>query len=541
MNDTLQNGTNGNTWKPVSFEHLFTKNRFTSPLVYLPLLSWIILTVTALFLTSVIYEIEIVSVTLSRIEIVNYFILNPAYILGILLLFWAGFEWGFIPVYLSSFFIAYASGIPVVWSTLVGLSFILGMGFFALTYHSFKVDYSLSNLRSVVLFVVVSFLAALASSMGSFIWSFFQQLSAPDMLIVWKSWWTGMFFQSIIIVAPLLYLFSKKVETFKEKHYDLPEQRTVSIGWIYGSVITVSVILALFIFSGYQLGRYNVAEIVGTQQMIASQDVMGSLEAFEIIAWTAIGLILITGCTAIYLLGNWNKSLRTEVRSHTRDLLESQNQLKKSLLEKDILFKELQHRVKNNLAQVHGMLELQESMAENSEFADLLKVSKSRIYTMSLAHEALYRNNDLTDISLKYYLEQIAKITHESFLDSDKEIELNTQIDDVHLDMSKAIPLGLMISEILINAHKHAFNGKSDGKLIVETIKNKKSLLLTITDNGIGIPENVDFSKSNSLGMMLVNSFTQQLKAKMKLDSSENGTRFTFTIPLTSIENEQEY
>ena len=493
MNDTLQNGTNGNTWKPVSFEHLFTKNRFTSPLVYLHLLSWIILTVTVLFLTSVIYEIEIVSVTLSRIEIVNYFILNPAYILGILLLFWAGFEWGFIPVYLSSFFIAYASGIPVVWSTLVGLSFILGMGFFALTYHSFKVDYSLSNLRSVVLFVVVSFLAALASSMGSFIWSFFQQLSATDMLIVWKSWWTGMFFQSIIIVAPLLYLFSKKVETFKEKHYDLPEQRTVSIGWIYGSVITVSVILALFIFSGYQLGRYNVAEIVGTQQMIASQDVMGSLEAFEIIAWTAIGLILITGCTAIYLLGNWNKSLRTEVRSHTRDLLESQNQLKKSLLEKDILFKELQHRVKNNLAQVHGMLELQESMAENSEFADLLKVSKSRIYTMSLAHEALYRNNDLTDISLKYYLEQIAKITHESFLDSDKEIELNTQIDDVPLDMSKAIPLGLMISEILINAHKHAFNGKSDGRLIVETIKNKKSLLLTITDNGIGIPENVDF------------------------------------------------
>ncbi|MCC5941420.1 MAG: ATP-binding protein [Balneolaceae bacterium] len=536
MNNTLQNGGNGITWKPVSFEYLFTNFKFSSPKVYLPFLGWLLLLASALYLTAAIYEKEFISVTLSRIEIVNYFILNPAYILSILLLFWVGFEWGFIPVYLSSFFIAYASGIDVVWATLVGLSFILGLGFYALAYHSFKVDYSLRNLKSVVLFVVVSFLSALASSMGSFIWSFFQQLSAPDMLIVWKSWWTGMFFQSIIIVGPLLYLFSRKVDELKTSFYDLPEQRTVSIGWIYGSVITVSVTLALFIFSGYQLGRYNISEIIGTDRMIASQDVMGSLEAFEIIAWTAIGLIVITGCTAIYLLGNWNKSLRTEVITHTRDLLESQEKLKKSLEEKDILFKELQHRVKNNLAQVHGMLELQEAMTDNDEFADLLKVSKSRIYTMSLAHEALYKNNDLTDISLKFYLEQIAKITHESFLEEGKDIVLSCHIDNVHLNMSRAIPLGLMISEIMINAHKHAFNGSDTGELKINTELNNKSLVLTIADSGSGIPDDVDFSKSNSLGMMLVHSFTQQLKAVMDLKSSDKGTTYTFSIPLTSIE-----
>ena len=533
MNNSLRNGI---TWNPVSFEYLFANHKLSSPKFFLPFLGWILLSASALYLTAIIYEKEFVSITLSRIEIVNYFILNPAYILGILLLFWAGFEWGFIPVYLSSFFIAYASGIEVIWATLVGLSFILGLGFYALAYHSFKVDYSLRNFKSIVLFIVVSFLSALASSMGSFIWSFFQQLSAPDMLTVWKSWWTGMFFQSILIVGPLLYLFSKKVDTLKTSYYELPEQRSVSIGWIYGSVITVSVTLALFIFSGYQLGRYNVSEIIGTQQMIASQDVMGSLEAFEIIAWTAIGLIVITGCTAIYLLGNWNKALRTEVISHTRDLLESQEKLKKSLEEKDILFKELQHRVKNNLAQVHGMLELQEAMTDNSEFADLLKVSKSRIYTMALAHEALYKNSDLTDISLKYYLEQIAEITHESFLEEGKEIALECSIDDVHLNMSRAIPLGLMISEIMINAHKHAFNGSNSGVLKIESKVNKKTLTLTIADNGAGIPNDVDFSKSNSLGMMLVQSFTQQLKAKMDLKSSNKGTIFTFLIPLTSIE-----
>ncbi len=536
MNNESYKSESSVTWRPISFDYLFSNYKFSSPYVYLPYLAWLILIAAALYSTALIYEKEFISVTLSQIEIVDYFVFNPAYILGILLLFWAGFEWGFIPVYLSSFFIAYISGIEVLWATLVGLSFILGMGFYALAYHSFRVDFSMRSLQSVVVFVVVSFLSALASSMGSFIWSFFQQLSAPDMLTVWKSWWTGMFFQSILIIGPLLYLFSKKADEIKSTYYKLPYERNVSIKWIYGSVITVAVTLALFIFSGYQLGRLNIAEIIGSEKLIDSREIMGSLEAFEIIAWTAIGLILITGFTAIYLLENWNKALRSEVLNHTRDLLESKEQLNKSLEEKDILFKELQHRVKNNLAQVHGMLDLQESMIDDSEIVSLLRVSKSRIRTMALAHEALYRNNDLTDISLKYYLEKIAETTHESFLDEGKEINLIYDIDEVHLSMSRAIPLGLMISEIMINAHKHAFNGSDKGILKIESKVKEKSLKLTIKDNGIGIPEEVDFSQSNSFGMMLVQSFAQQLKAKMHLESDSNGTTFSFSIPLASIE-----
>lgn len=535
MDTPKQNALPETIWQPVSLDSLISSGKLTQPKIYLPVISWFFLTIACLYFTSLIYEKEIVSLTLSRIEIVNYFVFNPALILGILLLFWFGFEWGFIPVYLSSFFIAYTSGISVFWASVIGLSFILGMGFFALAYHSFKVDYTLRSLKSIVMFVVVSFLAALASSMGSFIWSFFHQLSAPDMLIVWKSWWTGMFFQSILIAGPVLYLFSPKIESIKAYHFELPIQRNVSLGWIYGSVITVAVTLALFIFSGYQLGRYNVAEIVGTQHLIATQDVMGSLEAFEIIAWTAIGLIVVTGCTAMYLLNNWNNTLRDEVRNHTRKLIESRNMLTKSLKEKDVLFKEIQHRVKNNLAQVHGMLELQETMTGNEDYADLLKVSKSRIRTMALAHEALYKNNDFTEISLKDYLEQIAEVTHKSFLDEEKVIRLEYQIDDIHLNMARAIPLGLMISEILINAHKHAFNGKNNGILEIRSKVEKEFLNLTISDNGKGIPKNIDFSKSNSLGMMLVQSFTDQLKATMNINSNNTGTQFTFNIPLKSI------
>jgi len=262
---------------------------------------------------------------------------------------------------------------------------------------------------------------------------------------------------------------------------------------------------------------------------------MGSLEAFEIITWTSIGLILVTGYAGIYLLHSWNENLREQVEDRTADLLQSREELKISLKEKDILFKEIQHRVKNNLAQVHGLLELQETMSENRNVAELLKISKSRIRTMSLAHEALYNNENFSKISLKDYIENIAEVTHRSFKDSNKLVELTYDIDDIHLDMAKAIPLGLMISEILINAHKHAFNLTDNGEIKILSKIDDDTMKLFIGDNGSGIPENIDLSKSNSLGMTLVNNFSEQLKADLKIQSNGKGTKFDFTIPLQSI------
>jgi two-component sensor histidine kinase len=262
---------------------------------------------------------------------------------------------------------------------------------------------------------------------------------------------------------------------------------------------------------------------------------MSSLEAFEIITWTSIGLILVTGYAAIYLLHSWNENLREQVEERTSDLLKSREELKVSLKEKDILFKEIQHRVKNNLAQVHGLLELQETMSEDQNVADLLKISKSRIRTMSLAHEALYNNENFSKISLKDYIENIAEVTHRSFQDNNKVVHLSYKVDDLHLDMAKAIPLGLMISEILINAHKHAFNRKDDGKINILSSINEDKMLMKISDNGSGIPKDIDLSKSNSLGMTLVNNFSDQLKADLKINSNSKGTRFEFSIPLQSI------
>ncbi len=521
-------------WQPLTFDYLISQYGFRNRKVIAFLLIWLSVLVIGIFTSLGFFSKEWIPLAGISSEIFDLYIFNPALLLGILLLFWFGYEWGFVPAYLSVFVIAYVSDISILWSSLIGIAFALGLGLFALAYHSLRIDYNLRSLKSITFFVVMSFLAAFATSMGSFIWGFIHQLSAHEILLIWKSWWTGIFFQIVFILGPAIFLLSPWVERLKRKHFTLPPQKPISIKWIYGSVITIAFTLGLFVFSGYLLGRLNVQETIRADNMVTESELMGAIGAFEIIVWTSLGLIFVTGYTAIYLLNNWNKTLQNEVKNRTKELEESRERIKYSLKEKDILFKEIQHRVKNNLAQVHGLLELQETMNDNPELADILKVSKSRIRTMSLAHEALYDNPDFSKISLKSYLENIAKITHDSFRDRSKPVNLNFNLEDLHLDMGKAIPLGLMVSEILINAHKHAFNGKPDGEIQIESKINDQYLILKISDNGKGIPEDIDMSKSNSLGMVLVHNFTNQLNGEMDLNSN-NGTRYHFKIPLVSI------
>lgn len=522
-------------WQPITFENLSVHRDVKSILLFL--LCWGILFAFSIIATHFIYNQNIIPTTPGNSHIIDFFVFNPALIIGTLLFFWFGFEWGFIPLYISTFVVAYLSGMSVIWATVIALAFSLGLGFFALAYHSLQVHYNLRSLQSLALFVVVSFIAALASAMGSFIWSFFNKLSAYDSLILWKSWWTGTFFQSIIIIGPLIYLFSTMAERLKERFFPIYSLPKISIKWIYSAVAGVATVLSLFIVSGYILGKLNIEESVAEFGSNPVTDIIAAMEAFEIITWTSIGLIIITAGTAIFLLNNWNASLNNEVKAQTKSILEAQKKLKKSLKEKEILFEELQHRVKNNLAQVHGLLELQESMSDDKDSLEILKLSKSRIRTMSLAHEALYNSNDFAEISLREYLEKISTVTHHSFKSSNKDIKLLYDIDDFRLDMSKAIPLGLMVSEILINAHKHAFNLRKEGIINIECKRNHDSLTLTVSDNGSGIPENFDITKSNSLGMIIVQNFTEQMNAELTIDSDSTGSRFIFEIPIISIQN----
>lgn len=524
-----------NTWRPLPIGQLLSQYRFTNPRVFIPITIWILLLAISISITAYMLSKNWLSLDTNSLALSNFFVFNPALIIGLLLLFWLGFDWGFIPIYLCSFVIAIYSDVTIFWSSLIGVAFILGLGLFALAYHSIQMDYSLRNFKSIAFFVVISFVASLASSMGSFIWSLFNQLSAQESLLIWKSWWTGIFFQSIFIGGPLLFLFSPKIEKIKDRYYQIQEIKQVSQAWIYSSVGAITITLALFIYSGSFLGKMYVEEIAGEGTIASLTELMGAVEAFEIITWTSIGIILMTGYTAVYLLGNWNKSLREEVRNSTRSLVESREKLRYSLEEKEILMNEIQHRVKNNLAQVHSLLELQEITSENDEVSELLKISRSRIRTMALAHEELYNNNNFTNINLRDYVERIAESTHRSYSYGSQKVSLDLDLEDLQLDISKVVPVGLMISEIIINAHKHAFNKKDSGVIKISTSVSDQFIELVIQDNGSGIPEGKDIKNSNSLGMMLIEKFTEQIESEMKIESNSEGTSFIFKIPLAAV------
>jgi two-component sensor histidine kinase/MFS family permease len=518
-------------WKPLTFDTLLSHYSLTDKRVLGMLAMWIFAIIGTLYATIVLLPNEWMSLSNSRADVIKFFLFNPALILGLLLFFWFGFEWGFIPIFLCSFIIAFHSSMPWGWALIFAIAFVMGVAICAMAYQGFNVAYDLRSLKSIAFFVSIMFIASIGSSLGSFIWSFTHELSASDTLMIWKSWWSGSFIQAILITGPLLWLFTPTIERFKERNFEFPDRPLLSLKWVFGAVTSITSALALFIFSGKYLGKLRVQEVMTEQQTATVIDVVNALESFEIISWISIGIIVVTGFGAFKLIGGWNQQLKSEVENRTEQLNKSQKELETSLNEKKVLLKEIHHRVKNNMALVSALLELQEQTSSANEYSGTFKTARSRIKSMALAHEALYQNESFSNISMKEYIRRIGTLTHQSFTDKKATIDLKFNLEDARLDMSKSIPLGLVINEILINAHKHAFDGKASGFIELGSIVKDEKINIYIRDNGVGLPQESKELKTKSLGMTLIKKFSKQLKADLSIESEKNsGTTFSLVF-----------
>lgn len=519
-------------WNPLTFDLLLSHYSFKHKRVWALFGMWIVAITGTLAATIYLLPNEWMSVTDSRANVMKFFLFNPALILGMLLFFWFGFEWGFIPIFLCSFIIAFHSSMPWGWALIFAIAFVLGLTICAMAYQGFTISYNLRNFRSIAFFVSIMFIASIGSSLGSFIWSFTHQLSAYDTIMIWKSWWSGSFIQSILIIGPTLWLFTPYIERIKERWFIIPGRQQLSLKWVSGAVASITGALALFIFSGKYLGKLRVQEVMTEEQSATVIDVVNALESFEIISWISIAIILLTGYGAFKLIGGWNEQLSEEVEKRTRQLNKSQQKLKESLDEKEVLLQEIHHRVKNNLALVGALLELQERTTDKNGDTASFRTARSRIKSMALAHEALYENETFSNISMKRYIKRISSLTHRSFTNKEVDIDLNFKLEDAKLEMAQSIPLGLVINEILINAHKHAFTGKSKGCIELESIVDANNHInIFIRDNGVGLPKPPEKLGSNSLGMTLIKKFTKQLNADLSIESEKDkGTTFSLVF-----------
>lgn len=193
--------------------------------------------------------------------------------------------------------------------------------------------------------------------------------------------------------------------------------------------------------------------------------------------------------------------------------------------EKEALLKEIHHRVKNNLQVISSLLSLQTRHLSDLEFKGVVEESQGRVRSMALIHEMLYQQEKLSKIDIKKYIEQLTSAIASSFKQN-KEIKCNLDIEEIHLDIEKAVPIGLIINELITNAFKYAFKGIDKGMITLTLKKENKKYRLHVADNGIGLPANFSLEKIDSLGLKLVILLTQQLKGTYEL-GSKKGTVYT--------------
>jgi PAS domain S-box-containing protein len=207
----------------------------------------------------------------------------------------------------------------------------------------------------------------------------------------------------------------------------------------------------------------------------------------------------------------------------------AQEQIKTSLEEKEILLKEIHHRVKNNLQIVSGLLHLQSRHIQDEKILAAFDNSQHRIASMAMVHEELYRSQDLTRIDFSTYIHNLVDHLFESFSADTRHIALDIQIEDTFVEIDTAIPLGLIVNELVTNALKHAFPEDATGTIrIALTTSGTGDFTLIIGDDGKGLPPEVDLQQSSSLGLKLVDSLTSQLKATLEYDRSA-GTTYTIS------------
>jgi len=205
---------------------------------------------------------------------------------------------------------------------------------------------------------------------------------------------------------------------------------------------------------------------------------------------------------------------------------EAEVRIKASLEEKEVLLKEIHHRVKNNLQIVSSLLQLQASYIKDTDALQIFEESRDRIKSMALIHEQLYQSNDLAQIDFPEYLRSLLNMVLSAHRTNRTRVETRLHVDPVSLDLDTAIPVGLITNELVTNSLKYAFAGRAVGEIGVRLTRSETGdFVLMVSDNGVGLPEKFNFDKATSLGLRLVRILTKQMRARLEI-SNGMGTQF---------------
>ncbi len=217
-----------------------------------------------------------------------------------------------------------------------------------------------------------------------------------------------------------------------------------------------------------------------------------------------------------------------------------QQEIQQALNEKEVLMREIHHRVKNNLQVVTSLLNLQSHYIDDEKAYSAVQAGRNRVQSMALIHQFLYREvSNLTSLRIKDYISELLTYIEDSNEKDSVSIILQQSIDDVELDIDTVVPLGLIINELVTNAYKYAFAGRSSGMIRVSFTRqpDTNGYLLRVADDGIGMQQELTLQKSRSFGYRMIRAFTEKLEGKLTFNI-ENGTVVSLFIPAIKTEEQ---
>lgn len=210
-----------------------------------------------------------------------------------------------------------------------------------------------------------------------------------------------------------------------------------------------------------------------------------------------------------------------------------EQKLQQSIEEKQVLLEEIHHRVKNNLAIISGLLQMQAFESEDPKIRDYLNSSQLRIQSMALVHEMLYKSESFTGVSFEEYLKKLIEKIKNSLPFDHHHIDVTIDADDVSLNINQAIPCAILINELVTNAFKHAFTEREEGLIEIKVESEGDNVKLIVADNGVGVPEDFEIKEGSTIGMGLIRNLTQQLDGNLRIESN-GGTEFSIRFKRAS-------
>jgi len=216
-----------------------------------------------------------------------------------------------------------------------------------------------------------------------------------------------------------------------------------------------------------------------------------------------------------------HEELERRIEERTR----AEEQVRASLAEKEVLLKEIHHRVKNNLQVISSLLNLQSDTVQDEESLEVLRESQNRIRSMAFVHENLYQSEDLARIDFGRYIRNLSSYLFSSYSVNPSLIRLRLDVADVYLGVDTVIPCGLIVNELISNSLKHAFPEGREGEIHVDLRMEDGQVVLVVGDDGVGLPEGLNLQRTETLGLQLVDTLIGQLEGSIELDNSK-GTTF---------------